>query len=417
MCEFVYTTYPDKNAAMEDLKKKISYEPDLAVLFVTKGLMRDHLEFSKLFNSKVVCVPIEGYVTRDGIWTRGVLAWLIDSRVDVEVYKGSANKVCKELSRSHSGKFSLLIYPSFYFGSRLSLFLAFLKERRFYGQYKRGDKNALKRASEFLKEKFVYPINDILRPFRDRGEPAVSLNLMPLEAGFNTPTISLNGKDIGRALLRLKFNKKIKLDYEDTFPERGNNLEETIEILKSEFGYAKVVTVEKSGVALGHVNGTPAVEFAVKETGIVTEDPFSKMRNGRLLSSTPYLLWFISSETSGFTSIGILPYPLNIYPTLFTLDVFYDVCLFAGETTKDLLNKLSEFFASSENEEIYFIDQNYILIFEEHLVKLIDKFRPGSFGIFTYSSVTANFRRRFGTEIEERICTNLTRNITVVKSM
>ncbi len=413
MCEFVYTTYPDRRAAVEDLKKKITYEPELIVLFVTKDLVKYNFEFSRLFGNTVVCVPIEGYVTREGVWTRGALAWLIDSGADVEVYRGSADRVCRELQRSRTGKFSMLIYPAFYFGSRLSTILALLRERKYYGQYKRGDKNALKKASDFLKEKFVYPINDILRPFRDRRETAISLNLIPLEARFNTPAIAVND-DTGRMVVRIRFRKSANINYEDTFPDRGEDFEDAVEILRNEFSYVKIVEIEKSGVALGHVNGLPAVKFVASEGALITGDLRQELKRGAFLS-TPYTLWFISRATSGFVGLGVLPYPLGIYPSLYSLDNFHDRCVFSGESSKELLRLLFSFFDQSGGDGLYIIDQNYILMFEDRLVDLTEVIGDG-FGVFTYSSVTMpKFNRKLATEVEDGICMNLTRNITYME--
>ena len=422
--KFVYTLYPDLKLAREDLKekiKKVDFEPSLGIFFLTENLIGYYQEFSKLLDCNSICMPIEGYVTQKAIWTRGALLLLIDADYKLYKFNGPADRVCRDLENSKKGKTSFLIYPAFYFGGRLELLNALLKEKRLYGSYRRGDKTALKRASDFLQEKMVYPINKILRPLRDRGEEAISFNIFPLEISFGQPMITMNGQKIGRSLIRIRFNEKIKIHYTDTLPERGNSLEETVEILKNELGVAKEIEVEKKGIALGHVEGFKVVDFVKRERKIseLDKDIINDIDKKKVLGASPYILWFFSRETFGAAGLGIAEYPLGIYPSLYELEPFDSRALFSPtETVKGGIQRLLDYFETVGEFDFLAIDQNFMLMYREKISEIRRILSEDACGIFTSNpSCTLNYggNIRLMTEVERNIYLNLTRTVAYLK--
>ncbi len=420
MYEVVYTPYPEPKEAIQDLKekiKRIKLDFNLAIVFLVGNLIDYHKDFSKIVDCNCVCIPVEGFAADETIWGRGALLILADTKYKIQTFSGPTDKVCKELRKSNKFKFNLLVYPTFYFGGRLSLLNALIKEKRFYRSYKNGDKDALQRASEFLEEKLIYPINKILRSFRDRGEKAISINLFPLEIKFGTPIIGLNGKAVKRSVIRIGFKKDFKIKYDDTFPERGDSVEDTIEILKNEFHSAiKIVNVDKKGVAIGHIDGKKVVEFVAHERNIAEtkRDIVDEVNKGKFLGATPYGIWFLSKETFGSASLGIFDYPLGIYPSLYDLDNFNDLAVFTYMETGSGLKKVFECLLNSDFE-VAILDQNYLLMYESRLANLVDIFKEKKIAIFTLSSLTAKFNQRYTTEVERNLYLNLTRNLTLLK--
>ena len=417
--EFIYTPYPNIRDALRDLEeklKKIDFEPNLGIFFLVGDLINHYKEFSKLLRCKTICMPIEGYITPKAVWMRGALLLLLDAKCDVYCFKGSTKRVCKGLRDLKTYNFYLLIYPVFYFSGRLQALNALIREKIYYRSYRKGNEIALKKFSDLLEDKIVYPMNKILRPIRDKGANAIAFNIFPLKFKYGYP-IALNGENIGRGLIAVCFKEKVKSYYEDTLPERGKSFEETIEILKNELGISKIVEVNKRGVAVGHVNGLKAVEFVLKERGITAlkRDVKEDLDRDRFMPATPYCLVFISNETFGASLLGILEYPVGIYPCLYDLDVFSPYASFtAHETVKGGIKELERFFDKDYN--LFVIDQYYMLMYRENIVKF-RKFIGNNYGIFTsHTSYTSqSLHHRFMTEVEDKICINTTRTISFMK--
>ena len=417
--EFIYTPYPDLKSALKDLEEKIKsidFEPNLGIFFLVGDLINHYRDFSKLLNCNSICMPIEGFITPESIWMRGALLLLLDAKYDLYCFKGSTKKVCRGLSDLKKYDFYLLIYPVFYLSSRLHALNALIREKIYYRSYRKGNKLALEKASEFLEDNIVYPMNKVLRPIRDKGGTAIAFNLFPLKFSYGYP-IALNGKNINRGLIAICFKEKIKSDYEDTLPERGKSFDETVEILKNELRALKVVEIDKRGVALGHVDGLKAVDFVLRERKAEIErDVKEDLNSGRFMPATPYGLCFISEETFGVSLLGILDYPLGIYPCLYDLDKFSIYALFiAYETIKGGIKDLSKLFRGKDFD-FFAIDQNYILMYRENIVK-IRELIGDSYGIFTThpSYTSQSLPCRLMTEVEKGICINVTRNISFMK--
>jgi hypothetical protein len=417
--EVLSTPYPDVKLALKDLKEKIEkvdFEPNLGIFFLTENLIKHHNRFSDLLNCDTVCMPIEGYITPESIWMRGGALILMDAKYRIYKFTGSASKVSEGLEKAKRHDFNILIYPLFYPSSRLELFRAVLRERRYYWSYTRGDLSALRKASELLEEKFFYPINKILRPLRDKGVAAVSFNLFPIEIKFGHPIISLNGKKVGRGVIMIGLDEKIEADYSDTLPERGKSFDETVEILKNEFNIKMGVKVEKQGIAIGHVDGHKLVDYVRQIRGAyapVSRDVTKDLENGKFLGASPYHILFVSEETFGATLLGVLDYPLGIYPSLYNLDFSSDrAFIILNETIKGGVERMKDEF-EERDFNFFTIDQNYILMYENRILKIREYIPKNSFGVFTtHTSFCSPYTTNFMTEIEKRICLNVTRTLT-----
>jgi hypothetical protein len=418
--EFLYTPFPNPKVALRDLNEKLKsreVEPSLGIFFLTGNLIDYHKQFSDLLNCNTVCIPVEGYVKPPEIWMRGAALLLLDAKYRLYRFHGSTERVCDLMSAAKKYRSNILVYPVFNFVKRLDVIQALFRERRYHWSYSRGDKSALVRASKFLEDKMVYPINKMLIPFRDKGLTAVSLNIFPMEVKYGHPLISVNGKKLGRGVVMISLRDDIGVTYSDTMPERGKNPEETMEILKNEYDFVERVKVEKAGVTVGYVNGKPAVEYIKEVWGFVSyqyelgSEVDTDLKTGKFFGSSPYGYGFISEETYGHAILGVLDYPLKLYPSLFNLDKFSeDALAIVVESSREGWNEKLERIFEEDNSNIFFIDQHFVLLYRDNISDLLRYIHKDSIGVFTsYPGLTSpNLGKNYMTEVDKKICMNLT---------
>ncbi len=426
---FVSSPYPKSGESVRDLERKlerVDFMPNLALIF----LCSDPGSYGKYYSlikkrwkdCNVVTMPAEGYVDRKSVWMRGVAMVLVDAEHDVAVFRGETSRVCMEISRSGRCDFSLLIYPAFNFSRRTDVISGLIRMKRYEFGYAIGEKSVLSKASKYLEDRFVYPINRMLKASSTVSNASISLNIFPVEIKYGHPVISVNGSRVGRGVVRVSIRDGIRSAYSDTLPERGRSFEETVEILKNE-SKAFEVMVEKGSLVLGNVNGMPAVEFARKVRGLVEKRRESKidrdLLTGKFFASSPYAIGFVSDITSGCSLLGILDYPMRLHPSIFDLDVFSDEALFIVEPYKGgWRRRLSRMVDDVGEANLLFIDQNFFLMYRDSVFEILSSPLPGNdfLGVFTSypSYASSNLNRRFMTEVERGICLNLTSTVAAI---
>lgn len=389
MFEFHYTPHQDTRKALEDLRKKIDFKPNLAIFFLAGNLCKSPEKFKLDCNS--ISIPVEGIITPKAVWSRGALLLITESDVKIKVFNENAEDVCKKIVRMEKGDFNLLIYPVMFIKSRLTGLRVLRKLKT----------SEPEKASKAYKE-IIYPMDTILKPFRDEEKAAVAMNLFPLTLGIGYPKISFNGKKLGRGVLSISFKEKVDCIFGDTFPERGKSFEETAEILSQELVSAKKVSIVKKGIAIGEIDGMKVKEFLRKQRIVMRENLEKDIVNAKFVGATPYVLSLISKETYGSSILGLMDYDLNFYPSLFETDLFYDEAIFGGEFIKGGIERVSE---ESQESEFAILDQNFMLMFEERIVEIVDVIK--GHGVFTsFPSYTGKLRKNFMSEIERNLCVN-----------
>ncbi|WP_202320129.1 hypothetical protein [Archaeoglobus neptunius] len=395
MIEFAYTLKNDPRKAFEEIEQKMrsaGIEPTLAILFLTESLQKRYDKFK--FNFDTVSVPVEGFITPDGVWTRGCLCMFTDIECSIGVFRGKASEVVEKLRSTRKGKFNMLIYPIFYVESMFSFISGALRLKL---------TTDIDKASRIYEE-IIYPMNTILRPFRDDGSKAVALNIFPLNIGIGKPQIAVNGRKLGRGIVNLSFNRDFKVRYTDFLPERGGSLEETKEILKQEFQYIDEVFVEKKGIAISSINGMKVKDFLRKYNIMMKENLERDIEKGRFFGATPYGILFISRQNFGSSYLGLMDYDVKFYPSLFDLDVFFSEAVFVGEVLKGGISRVIN---ELESTSFVVLDQNIMLMFEDQIVKVVDKTQ--SFGVISsHPSYTGLLKKNCMSEVEDGIFTNAT---------
>lgn len=412
MIQYIYTTSTRYEEIVKDLedKLKLDFEPEFYFLFLTESTWKLYDKILKYLkgkfpNCKMSGCIVEGYVTREGIWTRGIALLFFEKGVDVHWAKGkTAEDVVGRLKRKMKDWTSAItIFPLFRFSSRWDMMNFILTNNTVwrYRYWRAGDRESklkvLKRYSKVLEEKYIFPANKFLR-FFDGEKPIVGLNLLPLEAGFGTPLIFANYNVLGRGAVVVCLKGKVNAIFHDVFPERGKSFEETAEIIRDYFPNVREVNVTNKGVVIGDVDGIPAVEYLKKVRYIQTysdKDVVKMLEEEKLRTVTPYGLAFISRETFGCSILGILPYPLPLYPSLFDLDNFYDNAFFVGEYLKGGIRSFKSLFERknyNDSFDFFVIDSNTIPMFGGRCYEIknfADEFCSDYFGVF---SICPSFR-------------------------
>ncbi|KUJ93866.1 MAG: hypothetical protein XD40_0900 [Archaeoglobus fulgidus] len=397
MIEFAYSLKNDPKKAFDEIRSKaenLDFRPNLAIVYLTEHLQKDAKVFK--FDFETLCVPVEGFITPDGVWTRGCLCMFADIDYTLNVFRGNPDEVVEQLRSAEKGRFNLLVYPLFYVESKVSLISNFLKLKL--------AKNA-KEASKVF-ENAIYPMNKLLRPFRDEKSITASLNLYPVKFSTGRPQIFLNGSKTGRCVVHLALEDKFESQYSDFLPERGRSVEETKKILENDFQFIDEVTVKKDLLVIEEINGLKIRDFLRMHKVRMKEDLEKDLEEGEFFGATPYGLLFFSKETGGIAGLGLMDYDLRFYPSFFELTPFDDSAIFFGERLKDGLKRVrSEL--KEKRSNFVLLDQNIMLMFEEKLVEVFKDM--GIFGIITsFPSYSGKPIKKLMTEVEDRIFMNTT---------
>ncbi len=413
--EIIYTPKNEFKEAIKDIERRLeelelSFKPNFMLLFFTSGSFKDWKRYNEFFRERFPYVEmlgciIEGYAAGDEIWTRGIVALLGEFEGEVKVYLERGNKVeevCKRLGERIGNEYDsiLAMFPAFYFPSRLEFARLFINDKLYYRRYKGREtieekKEILRDYSRYLEDHFVFPIDKVLRYLSEstgRETPIIGMNLMPMEAKVGTPIILANYKEVGRGVAAMCFKGKINAIFYDVLPERGNNYEETAEIVKNLFSNTEDVLVIKSGIALGEINGIPPVEFLKKKKiGFeeFDEEKFlSRLDNGKLETVSPYGLNFINKHNYSSIPLGLVNSPINIYPSFMSLDIFFDEVVFMGEIFKGGPKKYAEIVKEKKFNgfDLILLDMDIIPAFKGDVYKVIEEIKKttqSTLSIFT----------------------------------
>jgi len=417
---------------VEDLKKKLEkpkIDANIILLYTSSNSKKDaghimDLLKDKFPNAQMAGCTVEGYLTREAVWTKGAAILLIDSdKVTIAHTSGrSTDKLFSRLNKEIKAKNKIVMFPLVYVPNLPNVIKLFAYDKYYYNiRYKRArtteeKRNILKEYSKILESKIIYPANVALTNLD--GEVA-GMNLIPLAGGYRSPTLYVNFKECHRCCVCMGIEGKVRMYYHDVFPERGKSFDETVEILKDYFGRAEIVDTISKDIAIGEVNGKTAVRF-LKERTLMSEISENDLKNRKLSKDalpmvSPYALGYISKETHGCSMIGLQPYPINIYPSTFNLNKFYESCVFTGEAYKGGISDFYGLFnnVSFEDSFLFFvIDFNIIPMFSKriHLLRnyIKDNLNNEYIGILSSfpSFKSYRFKRKYLTEIEKNLCFN-----------
>ncbi|RLI76773.1 hypothetical protein DRP05_12215 [Archaeoglobales archaeon] len=438
--EIVFSPSNNTEEAYEEIKiklEKLTFSPKFLFLFLTAGTWKAYSKFMELLrnkfpNAKMLGCTIEGYIVENAIWTRGVAILLADFEGEVEVFWANEKSAMETIEKlgDKIGKgwdTILLVFPAFYFPGKLKFLRFFLNNKRFYRRFKGKDdvkdrrKVLLEYSKTLMDMKMVYPIDEVIKTISERSgrnTTIIGMNLMPLEATSNTPLILADFNNVHDGAAAICFKGKVNGIFDDVFPDRGNSYEETANLMKSYFTSVEEVSVEKGGLALADINNMKPVKFLEYKRRLeelAEEDFLEKVEKGKLQMATPYGVGFISKKTYGSSFLGLMNFPVDIYPSVFILDNFFDNALFFGEVFRGGIKIFGKIFEMKKYEgfDFFIIDYNTIMSFGRDVHKIVEianKKSSNYFGIFSSfpSAYLPTTHRRFLSEIDDGICVNVT---------
>ena len=409
---------------VEDLKGELEerFDANVILLFLTNSAKNDskrvvNLLKEKFPEAKMAGCTVEAYMTREAVWSRGVALLLIDSsKVEIAHTSGkNTENVFSRLNKTVKARKKVVMFPLVYIPNRINVAKLLTLDRFYYRKFRKANsveekKEVLREYSRVLESKSIYPANVALRQLE--GEVA-GVNLMPLSGGFRTPSLFVNFKECHRCCICLGIRGNVRIHYHDVFPERGKSYEETAEILKEYFGKAEFVETVSGRIAIGEVNGKTVVEF-LKERIHTRDVEENDLEKGSVPMVSPYGLTFVSKETYGCSMLGLQSYPVNIYPSIFNLENFYEKAIYTSEIFRGGISNFYNLFDRINMDKFIFfaLDSNIIPMFSKkihliraHINSLTDEDYLGIFTSFP-SYKSTNIKRKYLTEIERGLCFN-----------
>ncbi len=410
---------------VEDLKGELEerFDANVILLFLTNSAKNDskrvvNLLKEKFPEAKMAGCTVEAYMTREAVWSRGVALLLIDSsKVEIAHTSGkNTENVFSRLNKTVKARKKVVMFPLVYIPNRINVAKLLTLDRFYYRKFRKAKsveerKEVLQEYSRVLESKSIYPANVALRQLE--GEVA-GINLMPLSGGFRTPSLFVNFKECHRCCICLGIRGNVRIHYHDVFPERGKSYEETAEILKEYFGKAEFVETVSGRIAIGEVNGKTVVEF-LKERIHTRDVEENDLEKGSVPMVSPYGLTFVSKETYGCSMLGLQSYPVNLYPSIFDLENFYESAIYTSEMFKGGVHgyyPLLEKAKKVSSFKFFAIDYNAIPMFSKKLHSIrnyASELYEGDFlGVFASnpSVEKSTFDRKYLTEIEKGLCFN-----------
>lgn len=356
---------------------------------------------------------VDAIISKSELFVRGVGLLLAEFEGEVKVFSAREENMTKTIEKlgdeiGNDWDSILLTYPIFYFPSKLE-FAKYLIEDRLYWRKYRGKKTkkekwqVLRDYSEYVHNAGLFnPMDRILRILADK-------------TGRKTPIVFANYRELHKGAAAICFKGKINSIFHDIFPARGNSFEETIDVIKNA-GYYIIerISTVKAGLGIGKVNGMKVVEYFKKKTvseDIKRKEFLNKAEDGSIRLTTPYGISFISKRMYGSINLGVMSYPVEIWPSLFELDYFYDRAAFSGEygTTIHSFAKIADRKKFIDSFDFYIMDNQSISMCPYDLHKLpeiLDRKSRDWFGVFstTPSAYLPSPDRRYLTEIDNNIC-------------
>jgi len=394
-----------KQAAEEIIEKvnsALDFDPDLVLFYATLKYNGHYQEMLNIFKKRFDGVPqigasVDGMMFPHDMRTDGAVLVVgedKDARIEVKSAneKGaikSAEKLAKQI-KCEKGvvilHFPLIHVPD------LKKSTEFYTKGKYYS-YKasKGDeetkKKMAKKFSDFCeKSKIFYLPPTILEIFAAQLNyklPIVGMNLMHTQVKLNSPSIFSNFKDIEAGIAALTIEKDdVEVIYDDIFPEKGNTIEETKEIIKENFKVVKEFDVLFEKNILISLDGKPPVQAVKDVTGTYEKDENELMENldkGKFKVQVPYILMFFNEKLKSMQTLGIDSYfPFDLFPFFFDIDQFskkaflsHEPIFLKPENYISGLQKLK--MVNHENHVFFCIDVGSISAFGDKVISFKDK--------------------------------------------
>ncbi|VVB87926.1 Uncharacterised protein [uncultured archaeon] len=388
---------------IEQAHSRVDFEPDLALFYATLKYNGKYQSMLDIFHEEYGDIPqigasVDGMIYPDDIHTDGAALVLCkddEARIRVEGAKEkgsmkSAEKLAKKV-KCEKGVI-VLHFPLVHVPDALKSAETFAKgfyySKRCKGANQEKQKEcAGKLADYFDKENIFYLPPTILNIFAKHTDykiPIIGINAMHTQVRFNSPSIFCNFEDIGGGIAALVVEKEnINTVYDDIFPDKGKTMEETKNIVHSEFKVIKEfkANFEKNVlISLDNLPPVKAVNNLIYVAAGKKEELLGHLGKGDYEVPMPYELLFLNKKTSGAFIIGIGSYyPFDLFPFFMDVSDYSEDVALVYELIDDkfdgfisCLNNLK----FNDNRFVYFlVDVGVIGAFGKKVFEYKDKVR------------------------------------------
>jgi len=355
----VFSNKKNAKMAAEELIEKadasLDFKPDLVLFYATLKYNGHYQEMLDIFRRRFGYIPqigasVDGMIFPHDMRTDGaVLVFGEDKDARIEVKSAnedSATRSAEKLAgqiKCEKGvvilNFPLVHVPD---AIRSTEFYAMGKYYSFRAN--KGDENTKKemarRFSDYCdKAKIFYLPPTVLEIFAkqfDYKVPVVGMNVLHTQVKFNSPSIFSNFKDIGGGIAALVIEKDdVEVVYDDIFPDKGETVEETMEIIKNNFTVVKEFDALFKKNILISLDNMPPVKAVKDVIGASDKNELELQDNlgkGGLQVPVPYFVSFFNKKTGGFLCIGIEAYfPFDLFPFFADVSDFSNLVFLAHE--------------------------------------------------------------------------------------
>lgn len=319
------------------------FKPDLALFYATLKYSGKYQSMLDMFHDEFGDIPqvgasVDGMIYPDDMHTDGAALVLCrdeDARIRVDGVKekGAMESVEKLAKRMKCEKGAVVLhFPLVHVPGALK-FAEFFARGFYYSKMcKRSDKEKQKeyarKFSDYCDRENIFylppTILDIFAKHTNYKVPIIGINVLHMQARFNSPNIFSNFQDIDGGIAALVIEKEnTNAVYDDIFRGKGKTLEETKHIVNNEFTIVKEFKANFEKNVLISLDGKPPVE-AVKNliymSGEKEEKLLEHLDKGDFKVHMPYNLLFFNKKTNGAFLLGIGSYyPFDLFP--FFMDV------------------------------------------------------------------------------------------------
>lgn len=328
---------------IEQARSRLEFEPDLALFYSTLKYNGKYQSMLDIFQKEYGDIPqigasVDGMIYPDDMHTDGAALVLCkdeeaEIRVDGIRGKGaleSAEKLAKKVKCENGAV--VLHFPLVHVPNVLKS-AEFYTKGLYYSRKCKDAKQELQKeyASSFSdycdREGIFHLPPTILNIFAKQTDykiPIIGLNVMHTQVRFNSPHIFYNFEDTDGGIAALTIEKNgINAVYDDIFPEKGKNMEETKHIVSNEFTIIKEfkANFEKNIIiSLDGISPVEAVEKLIYTSEKKKEELLGNLGKGDYKLYMPYGLLFFNKKTNGALILGIGSYyPFDLFP--FFVDV------------------------------------------------------------------------------------------------
>ena len=403
-----------KQAARDIIEQTVAldFKPDLALFYATLKYNGKYQSMLDIFHEEFGDVPqigasVDGMIFPDDLRMDGAALVLCEdkeARIRVDGIKGkgaieSAEKLAKRIKCEKGAV--VLHYPLVHVPGALKA-AEFYAKGFYYSKLCKGAKKQKEYAGKFAdycnKENIFYlppTVLDIFAKQTGYKIPIISINVMHTQVRFDTPNIFCNFEDIGGGIAALTIEKdNVNAVYDDIFPNKGNTLEETKDIVRKKFTILKEYKGSFEKNVLISLDGQPPMNSAKNLTAVTTkkeEDLLSQMNKGNLQVQTPYMLIFFTKKPNGMVLVGAGSYyPFDIYPFFINVSDYSDDVFLGYEfidfESNDFISSLRNL-RHKNDFKFFCIDVGTISAFGERIFSYKDEVKKlakeNYFGIIT----------------------------------